>query len=243
MAPATFLGTHLFLLFQLHCVQLYKQRALIMKTTSIHNLARVLALLALAAVLLVGCGGGGSSTSASATNASDEVAEPSKEFHDPEGPKGPEPVATFGKESGDAEREAASAVLTKNLTAREKADFATQCETLGKRGLEAFLGEGKAERSKCQKELKKLAEPLSGSKEIRADTLTGEIAALRIKGSQAYALYHGNDGKDYAVPMEMEGASWKVGAIIPTELPKTEPKPKKPPKKPQSAAPEKKKEG
>jgi len=194
--------------------------------------------------MLIGCGGGGSSTSAGATNASDEVAEPSREFHDPEGPKGPEPVATFGKESGDAEREAASAVLTKNLTARAKADFATQCETLGKRGLETFLGKGKGnERSKCQKELKKLAEPLSGSKEIRADTLTGEIAALRVKGSQGWALYHGNDGKDLAMPMEQEGGSWKVGAILTTELPKTEPKPKKPAKKSQSPGSEEKKEG
>jgi len=104
------------------------------------------------------------------------------------------------------------------------------------------LGKGKeAERSKCPKELKKLAEPLSGSKQIRADTLTGEIAALRVKGTQAYALYHGNDGNDYAVPMEMEGGSWKVGAIIPTELPPAKSASKKP--KPQSASPEKKKEG
>jgi hypothetical protein len=214
-----------------------------MKTTSIYKFARALALLALAALLLVGCGGGGSSTSASGTNASDEVTEPSKEFHDPPGLNGPRPMATFGRESGDAEREAVSAVLTKNLTAREKADFATQCETLGKRGLEAFLGKnGGNERSKCQKELKALAAPLSGSTKIRTDTLTGEIAALRIKGNQAYALYHGNDGKDYAVPMEMEAGTWKVGAIIPTELPKKEPKPKTPPKKPQSGAPEKKKE-
>ncbi|MBS1894733.1 MAG: hypothetical protein JST59_25815 [Actinobacteria bacterium] len=201
------------------------------------NLVRGVGLLALLALLLVGCGGGGSGTSASATNASDKVAEPSKEFQDPEGPKGPEPVATFGKESGSAEREEASAVLADNLTAREKADFAKQCETLGKRGIEAILGKGKAnERSKCEKELKTLAEPLAGTKEIRADTLSGEIAALRIKGKQAYALYHGNDGNDYAMPMEEEGGSWKVGGIITTELPQEKPKPK-------SAAPEKKKEG
>lgn len=210
-----------------------------MKTTVSKYLARAIALAALAALLLIGCGGGGN-TSSGATNASKEVAEPSKEFQDPEGPKGPEPIATFGKESGDAEREEASAVLTKNLVAREKADFATQCETLGKRGLEAFLGKGKGnERSKCQKELKKLAEPLSKSKEIREDTLSGEIAALRVKGSQAYALYHGNNGQDYAVPMEEEGGSWKVGAIVPIELPQAKPKPKKS----QSAPPEKKKEG
>lgn len=229
--------------FHLRCDLLFKQRSLIMESNTFQTLVRGVGLLALLALLLVGCGGGGSSTSAGATNASDEVAEPSKEFQDPEGPKGPEPVATFGKESGSPEREDASAVLAENLTARERANFAKQCETLGKRGIEAVLGEGKAnERSKCEKELKKLAEPLSGSKEIRADTLSGEIAALRVKGKQAYALYHGNDGKDYAMPMEEEGGIWKVGGIITTELPQEKPKPKKQ-KKPKAAAPEKKKEG
>lgn len=230
----------MFLLFPLHYVQLFKQHALTMTTTVINNLVRAIALAALAALLLVGCGGGGSSTSSGGANASKEVAEPSKEFQDPEGPNGPVPVATFGKESGDTEREEASAALTKNLVAREEADFATQCETLGKQGLEAFLGKGKGdERSRCQKELKKLAEPLSVSKKIRADTLTGEIAALRVKGSQAWALYHGNDGKNYAMPMETEGSNWMVGGIIPSELPQEKPKSKEP----KSAAPETKKEG
>lgn len=199
----------------------------------INNLIRAIALAAVAGLLLVGCGAGGSSSASEGS-----AGEPSRQFQDPEGPKGKEPVATYGKESGDAEREEASAILAKNLTAREKASFATQCETLGKRGLEAFLGKGEGtKQSKCQPELKKLAEPLSGTKKIRADTLSGEIAALRIKGKQAYALYHGNDGKDYAWPMELEASSWKVGAIIPTELPQAKPKSKKP----QSAPPEEKK--
>jgi hypothetical protein len=233
------LKTGLFLLFLLICVELSKQQTLIMERFVTHNLLRVIALSALAALLLAGCGGGGTSASEDATsegavNANSEVAEPSKEFRNPAGGR----VTTFGKESEVAKREEASAVLTKSLTAREKADFAAQCETLGKRGLEGFLGKGQGnERSKCQKELKKLAEPLSKTKKIRADTLTDEIAALRVKGNQAYALYHGNDGKDYGVPMELEGGSWKVGTILPIELPQEQPKPKKP----QSAAPEKKK--
>ncbi len=202
---------------------------------ALDTLIRAVALAAVAGLLLVGCGAGGSSSASEGSTGA-----PSKQFQDPEGPNGKEPIATFGKESEGAEREEASAVLEKNLTAREKANFATQCNTLGKRGLESLLGKGEGtKRSKCQKELKKLAEPLSETKKIRADTLSGEIAALRVKGNQAYALYHGNDGKDYAMPMEMEGGSWKVGAIITIELPQAEPKSKKP----KSPAPEKKKEG
>ncbi len=137
-------------------------------------------------------------------------------------------MATFGEEAEATVRGEASSVLAENLTARQAADFKTQCATLGKRGLEAVLGEGKkaADRSKCAVTLKKLAEPLSGSKEVRADNLGGEIAALRIKADQAYALYHGTDGKDWAMPMELEGGSWKVGAIVAIELPKTKPQAK-----------------
>jgi hypothetical protein len=211
---------------------------MILKTT--HKLSRALALVGLFALLLVGCGGGGGSSSSGAVGGGKDIAEPSKEFHDPEGPKGPEPVATFGKEAGDADRKEASAVLSANLTARQKADFATQCKTLGKRGLESFLGSGKgAQRSKCKKELKKLAEPLSGSKKIRADTLSGEIAALRVKGNQAWALFHGSDGKDNAMPMEREDGVWKVGAILTTELPGEKPESKSS----KSQTPKKKKNG
>lgn len=179
------------------------------------NLARAVTIAAVAALLLAGCGG---ESSGSDTGSGEGAAEPSKGFKDPEGPGGRERIATFGKESGDTEREEASAALAENLEAWEKADFATQCETLGKRGLEAFLGRGEAsELSKCQKELESLAE----STDARADTLEGEIAALRIKGNQAYALYHGSDGKDYMMPMEKEDGTWKAWSIVPVELPQS----------------------
>lgn len=176
------------------------------------------------AALLAGCGGasGGSSSSPQA----------SKQFQNPEGPKGKEPVATFGAESGEAERGEASAVLTQNLTARQKADFAKQCATLGRRGLESVFGPTDPNGpTKCAVALKGFAEPLSKSKAVRKDTLSGEIAALRIKGREAYALYHGTDGKDYAMPMEQEGGKWKVGSITTIELPSAEAKTEPPSKK------------
>jgi hypothetical protein len=174
---------------------------------------------------IAGCGGGSSAS----------VSEASKEFHNPEGTKGTEQVATFGKESGSAQRAAASAVLAENLAAREEADFNEQCATLGRRGLESVLGSKKAVNpktiSECATTLKGLAEPLPKTISIRKDTLDGEIAALRIDGGKAYALFHGSDGKDYAVPMELEGGSWKVGGILTTELPTEEAKSEPPPKK------------
>jgi hypothetical protein len=102
--------------------------------------------------------------------------------------------------------------VVKNLEAREDGDFATQCETLSL-GIITSM-HGVKSRSDCTAALKKLAEPLSGTKEIRKDTLDGSIAAMRVKGDHAYALYHGSDGKNWAVPLEKEAGEWKVGALI-----------------------------
>jgi hypothetical protein len=164
--------------------------------------------------LVTGCGGTGSSSGTASIEAS-------ADFQDPPG----DAVATFGKESGEEERAEASAVLRENLTARQEADFAGQCASLGKRGMETVVGKGKtANQARCKTALEALAKPLSGTKKIRADTLAGEVAALRVKGKLAFGLYHGNDGKDWAMPMEEEGGEWKVGGIQTIELPKAEPK-------------------
>jgi hypothetical protein len=198
--------------------------------TAGHHRAMSMVLAVVIVALVAGCGGGSGGSSSSPA-----AGEARRQFQNPEGPKGSEAVATFGKEAGEAERSEASAVLAENLRARQEANFAKQCATLGKLGLESVLGPWKnadaKEIAKCTAALKGFAEPLSGSKAVRKNTLSGEIAALRIKGGQAYALYHGNDGKDYAMPMEQEGGSWKVGSITTIELPtgkaKTEPPQKK----------------
>jgi len=180
----------------------------------------------LVAAFLPGCGGG-----SGGSNSSTASVEASKQFQDPEALEGgKEPVATFGKEASESERAEASAVLDENLTARQEGDIAGQCGTLGKRGLESVSATSAKEPSKCVAELKKIAEPLSSTENARKDTLAGEIAALRVDGKKAYALYHGNDGNDYAMPMEQEGGRWKVGGILTIELP-TEEAELKPPKK------------
>jgi hypothetical protein len=189
----------------------------------------VISLGLLAALLVAGCGGGGGSTVSAGPSG-----EASKEFQDPAG--GGKSIITFGVESGETERRAASKVLAENLSARQEADFETQCGTLGKRGLKAVaagVGQTKViSPTKCKSELQKLASPLPGTKKIREDTLSGEIAALRVEGKQAWALFHGSDGKDWAMPMEEEGGNWKVGGIIVLELPKVKPAEKA--KEPQS---------
>jgi hypothetical protein len=177
-----------------------------------------LAFLVAVALAVAGCGGGSGGSSSSSDGSAPGS---SKEFNDPEGGR---EVATFGKEADAAERAAASAVLTENLAARQEAEFDVQCATLGQRGMDVVLGVGsKPNVPACKAKLEELAKPLEQSKAIRTDTLDDEIAALRVKGNEGYALYHGNDGKDYGVQMEKEDGKWKVGSVVTLELPKTKP--------------------
>jgi hypothetical protein len=160
------------------------------------------------ALFITGCGGGSSSSSSTTTSEGASAAFIKKGHLNV--------IPKFGKEAPVKEREEANVVVSKSLKAREAADFSTQCETLGRKGLEEVPGAKSAQA--CAAALKKYAEPLAETKEARKDTLKGSIAVLRVKGDRGYALYHGADGKDYSVPLEKENGSWKVSSLLTSEL-------------------------
>jgi hypothetical protein len=158
------------------------------------------------AAAVVGCGGG-----------SDSVAEASASFLNP---KTKSKIPKFGEEAVTAEREAASEVLERNLEARETGDWETQCATLTVGAVKKVEEEFSffASKSDCVRSLTAASTPLSSSEAARANTMTGPIDALRTKGDRAFALYHGTQGKDYAMPMEMEDGEWKVDDVVTEEL-------------------------
>jgi hypothetical protein len=159
-------------------------------------------------LIVAGCGGG-SSSSSSSTTSTEASAAFIKKGHINLVPK-------FGEEAPEKEREEVNVIVTENLKARAAADFATQCKTLGAKGMAEVPGA--KNQKNCAAALKKFAEPLAGTKKAREDTLKGSIAALRVKGDKGWALYHGAGGKDYAVPLEKEGGTWKVSSVLTTEL-------------------------
>jgi hypothetical protein len=156
-------------------------------------------------LVIAGCGGGSSSTSSST--------EASKQFllagHSNKLPK-------FGEEASADELEEADAIVAAMLKARAAADFAAQCTTLSKQEIAAIPGVKNPR--ECVKALEELAAPLAKTKKVRSNTLKGSIGALRVKGDKAWALYHGTDGNDYAVPLEKEDGVWKVTSLVTTEL-------------------------
>ena len=164
------------------------------------------------ALIVNGCGGG-SSASPSTASGSGPAAEPSAQFLRPTGKN---TIVKFGEEASAEERSAANVVVVANLKARETEDWATQCSTLNKVGLDEIpVVTGQ---KNCPDLLAKFARPLSATKEIRKDRLAGSIVALRVNGDKGYALFHGTDGKDYALPLEKEAGSWKVSSLNTLEI-------------------------
>jgi hypothetical protein len=177
----------------------------------------ILAALTIVALLAAGCGGSsssvGSSTASSKSSASSASSATEKPF------KGEPKIVKFGKPAPLGDVEAASKVLAENLEAREAADFATQCASLTPSAQGEVVGSQTPKTAQeCPSKLKELATPLKETEEIRTNTFDGIIDELRLKGSRAYALYHGNDGKNWAMPLQLEGKVWKVGSIVTTEL-------------------------
>jgi hypothetical protein len=176
---------------------------------------------ALMTALVAGCGAGGSSSSSgSSTSASaDSTGTTASSSEGAAGFDTQSKLATFGQEADPADREAASSVLEENLQAREAGEWAVQCASLSAAALKGVEESPAASPGRgCVKNLQAQAEPLPESKPARVNTMIEPIAALRIKGNEAYALYHGANGADFAIPMDKEGGEWKVAALITQQL-------------------------
>jgi hypothetical protein len=172
-------------------------------------------IVAVAAMALAGCGGSSSSSS----DSSSPETEASKQFLNA---KGKNKIAKFGEEASVEEREAASKVLEENMKARAAGEWAKQCDLLAAKAIKslekAVEGLGIPSTKGCFKNLSLEGEPKIETAKVRTNTMTGPIAALRVKGELGYALYHGTEKKDYAMPMEKEGGEWKVARLATIEI-------------------------
>jgi hypothetical protein len=172
--------------------------------------------LLLLAVVAAGCGGGSDTSNDAAST------EPSAEFF-MAGKNVSGDVAyftKFGHESNAAERKAASKVLAKNLAARAAHNWKGQCATLSKHAkvdlkeqTEFIVGT----KGPCPASLAQGSEIAPAY--VLADSLNGRpISALRVKGNEGVALYHGNN-KNYAMQMRKEHGAWKVDRLTTFPLP------------------------
>ncbi len=135
-------------------------------------------------------------------------------------PNGDNSIPEYGSEAPSSEQTEATASLRAYLEARAGGDWAGACAHMGtpvRRQLE-LLGKGSKGKSvDCEEAFVTLSK--FGSASERANTLSGPLAAFRVKGDKAFALFYGPHNQQYMMPMVSEGGSWKVNQIGPVAWP------------------------
>jgi hypothetical protein len=138
-------------------------------------------------------------------------------------PSGDNSIPDYGNEAPPTERERAATALAAFLRARANGEWPRACTYLAtptRTQLERLLGaaKGKVQAGGCGRTLAALSK---GPAAAHADslTLTAGVAALRIKGKSAFALFHGPKGSKYVMPMTSEGGAWKMSQLAPLPYP------------------------
>jgi hypothetical protein len=135
----------------------------------------------------------------------------SKDFRTPGGDNS---VQDFGTEAGGSQLAAASAVVEAFMVARAEHDWAAACKYLAAGTVdqvEKIIAPGEGCAATLTKASKNL--PENGL----PNTMTGPIDSFRVEGNRGFALWHGNDGVDYTLPLKMEGG-WKLTLFEPTAV-------------------------
>jgi hypothetical protein len=136
-------------------------------------------------------------------------------------------VPDYGHEAGASERQRAEAALAAFLRARAQSDWPRVCAALASATLiqlDALASGSRTGTARattgstrtCERILKALSARPSAT---RADTLVSGVAALRINGASAFALWHGPGHTKFVMPMRNEGGVWKVTHIEPLPYP------------------------
>jgi hypothetical protein len=136
-------------------------------------------------------------------------------------------VPDYGHEAGASERQRAEAALAAFLRARAQSDWPRVCAALASATLIQLdelasgsrTGTARATTGStrtCERILKALSARPGAS---RADTLVSGVAALRIDGASAFALWHGPGHTKFVMPMRNEGGVWKVTHVEPLPYP------------------------
>jgi hypothetical protein len=179
--------------------------------------------LALLVVVLSGCGGGsGGSTEAAETKPPlyPWLKGPTRQFLEPGGDN---IVQTFGREGTKAEREQASETIEAWMRARAVQDWKKDCSYFSrayrKNITEDAHGVTQGRVKNCPQALAYFKHKASGD---YVNNLDGPIDSLRVgiykeQLNQGYAQYHGNDGRDWIVPVNRDNGQWKVSIAAPIE--------------------------
>jgi hypothetical protein len=115
------------------------------------------------------------------------------------------------------------------LGARAGADWPRACSYLGaqvQKQLALLAGEPGSGGGGCVAAYAKLASRIEASD--RRSPLVGGLAAFRVEGDKAFALFYGPHEQQYMMPMVSEGGIWKANQLEPIPWPLGAPDPTSP---------------
>jgi hypothetical protein len=129
-------------------------------------------------------------------------------------------IQNFGEESGESELREAAEALHAFYVARAEEEWSRACSYLSKtvsKQLEQLAAQSPQLRGKgCAAVLKAFTQPLPAA--TRRETTEVDAGSLRVEGERSFLIYTGAEGTAYAMPMQLEGGTWKAGLLSPTPL-------------------------
>src|SRR6266576_7202178 len=163
-----------------------------------------------------GCGSGVRNSEGSTTTTERIVypAGPTRQFFIPGGDNA---VQTFGHEATAVERKQATATISAWMRARATRNWAKDCSYFSAVYLHQLI---KAAKWSTEGRVKSCSEAIVYlESQISRNNLnnfgSGPVVSLRIEDGHGFAQYHGNDGKDWVVPVEGKSGRWKVAFASP----------------------------
>lgn len=179
-------------------------------------IARIGALLAvlLVAFGLISCGGGGDTTEDAHSTGAQGTTEPTAEADKGGNYEGGEKsIEEFGSEAEGSEEEAIVSAEQAYLSAIADKDFSEACSFLSAsatRSLEQFVVP-RLKAKGCPAILPKLLS--STAPAVARPQAEGEIKRVRIKGDQAFVIFHAPGARLYVFTMLREADGWKATTI------------------------------
>ncbi len=130
-------------------------------------------------------------------------------------------IPDYGSESSAAQRGEATETLGAYLEARAKDNWRGACSYMGsvsQHQLEVLAKAASRGKSNgCAAAYATLSIYAHASE--RANPLSSGLAAFRVKGDKAFALFYGSHNQKYMMPMVRERGGWKVNQITPVAYP------------------------
>lgn len=127
-------------------------------------------------------------------------------------------IQEFGEEGDESELEEAATALHDYLVARAEEDWPGACANLARTvtdQLDTLASQsGNLEGEDCAGILAVLTPPLPAA--VRRESTVVDAGSLRFEGEQAFLIYRGAEGAEYAIVMADEDGTWKVGALAAT---------------------------